>query len=62
MGGLLMKRMSNLNRLVYNDSREAMVPAVILYSINSILCGGLTIYTASILGQFADAVLRRDGR
>ena len=58
MGGLLMKRMSNLNRLVYNDCREAMVPAVILYSINSILCGGLTIYTASILGQFADAVFK----
>lgn len=60
MGGLLMKQMSNLDKLIHKDCKKAMTPALMIYSINSILSGGLTVYTASILGQFADAVFNLD--
>lgn len=55
-----MKQMSNLDKLIHKDCKKAMTPALMIYSINSILSGGLTVYTASILGQFADAVFDLD--
>jgi len=60
MGGLLMKQKRNLDKLVYKDCKKAMNPALMIYAINSILSGGLTVYTASILGKFTDAVFNLD--
>ncbi len=55
-----MHRADPWKRLVRKDCRKAMWPAVVGYTAGDLLGSLLNIYTAGILGSFADAVLRLD--
>lgn len=49
-----------VRRLVKRDCRKAMLPTAIIYTMGDLLGSLLTVYTAGILGSFADAVLKLD--
>lgn len=51
-----MKREHELKKKIYGDCQKAMMPALILYTLSAFLGGLLSVYTASVLGEFADAV------
>jgi len=46
-----------LKKQIYRDCRKAMTPALLLYTLENVAGSILTIYTAGVLGDFADAVL-----
>ena len=45
---------------IYKDCERAMYIPLFFNSVNEILSGILIIYTAGIIGDFADAVLKMD--
>lgn len=51
-----MKRGDELKKRIYADCRQAMTPALLLYILSAGLGGVMSVYTASLLGEFADAV------
>lgn len=55
-----MKKSDSLKKLIYKDCRRAMRPALLLHTTDTLLSGVLSVYAASILGNFADAVFRLD--
>lgn len=55
-----MKEKDFLKKWIYKDCRKAMMPAVVLYFLRDMAGGLLTVYSAGILGDFADAVLELD--
>lgn len=52
-----MRFQNDLARLICRDCRKAMAPAIVFYSLQEIAGGLLAVYTANVLGRFADAVL-----
>lgn len=55
-----MEKNNPLRKLVKRDCRKAMLPTAIVYTVGDLLGSILTVYTAGILGSFADAVLNLD--
>lgn len=51
-----MKAKHQLSKFICEDCRKAMAPAIALYTLKELFGGLLTIYTANILGKFADMV------
>lgn len=60
MEEFFLKQINCLKRNIYNDCRQAMAPAVICYALNDILGAIIGVYTAVVLGKFADAVFNLD--
>lgn len=52
----------DLKKLIYGDCRKAMMPSTFFYSLEDCITGLLAVYTANVLGEFADAVFRLDLR
>ena len=55
-----MKQRDKLKKRIYADCRQAMTPALLLYAFSAGLGGIISVYTASVLGEFADAVFLLD--
>lgn len=51
-----MKRGDKLKKKIYADCRKAMTPALLLYILSACLGCVMSVFTASLLGEFADAV------
>ena len=52
-----MKPRDELKKRIYADCRQAMTPALLLYIFSAGIGGVMSVYTAGLLGEFADAVL-----
>ena len=55
-----MKNNNQLKKDVIGDCSKAMFPTAVIYILGDLLGNILTIYTASVLGSFADAILKMD--
>lgn len=58
--GKSLKKDKTLKKLIYRDCIKAMSPATFFYSIDNIATEILMVYTAGVLGLFADAVFNLD--
>lgn len=52
-----MESNQSLKKMILTDCRNAMIVAIILYACKEIMSGLLMVYTANILGEFANAIL-----
>lgn len=55
-----MKKRDLLRKAIYLDCRTAMTPAVVFYALEEVGTVLLAVYTASILGAFADNIFSLD--
>lgn len=55
-----MNKDNELKKLIKKDCRKAMFSTVVVYTVGDLLGALLTVYTADVLGHFADAVLNLD--
>ncbi len=55
-----MKKNCSVKKLIVSDCLKAMLPNIIIYTFTDLFCSLLTVYTANILGSFADSVFNMD--
>ena len=58
--GFRLKENKNFKKSIYQDCKKAMLPTVVFYSLCDISGGVISVYTASIFGDMADAVFAND--
>ena len=47
---------NSVQKFIYIDCFKAIIPSVLIYSVVDIFSGILTVYTSTILGNFADSI------